>query len=352
MKKNILISIVCMFLLFPAAALADSITPDTYTDTLDIGETVTIIKTVTVDEGIPMSVPVDVFFLADSTGSMGGEIGAVQAAMSSILASTAGLGDVAFGVGEYRDTVPPDIYPSAFGYQLDQAITSDTAAVQSAIGAMVANEGGDGPEANLYALNEVANQSETGWRDGSARIIVWFGDAPGHDPSTDGVTEAETIASLQGANIAVQAIDVGYLDSYGQASNIAAATGGAYYAGIDITSIAATIQAAIIEEIEDYDTVALAVSGAPAGVDVDISPAYTGLGLERDETREFEFTVAFTGTAPGTYTFGIDALVDGGVVATEVDNITVPGESVPEPATLLLLSTGLLGVAGIRRRKK
>eukprot|EP00737_Agarophyton_chilense_P001524 gb/GEZJ01001713.1/.p1 GENE.gb/GEZJ01001713.1/~~gb/GEZJ01001713.1/.p1 ORF type:complete len:220 (-),score=22.56 gb/GEZJ01001713.1/:349-1008(-) len=41
----------------------------------------------------------------------------------------------------------------------------------------------DFPEANLAALYTVATSDEIGWRNGSRRIVVHFGDAPGHEPS-------------------------------------------------------------------------------------------------------------------------------------------------------------------------
>ena len=48
-RKNLLIGIfgiLCGLLLLPVAAMADSITPDSYSATIDVGESVTITKTV------------------------------------------------------------------------------------------------------------------------------------------------------------------------------------------------------------------------------------------------------------------------------------------------------------------
>ncbi|MEW5757840.1 MAG: hypothetical protein AB1810_16240 [Pseudomonadota bacterium] len=44
----------------PAAALADSLTPTTFSATMNVGETVTIKKTLTVDAGAPTTSKVDV----------------------------------------------------------------------------------------------------------------------------------------------------------------------------------------------------------------------------------------------------------------------------------------------------
>jgi hypothetical protein len=79
-------------------ALADSVAPSTYSDTLEIGGSVTIRKTVTAEAGGPDSARVDVFFLADSTGSMGGQIAQAKANANTIISSLSGLGDVHFDV--------------------------------------------------------------------------------------------------------------------------------------------------------------------------------------------------------------------------------------------------------------
>ncbi len=347
-KKILMLALGLAFLGMGSVALADSISPSSFSGSGATGASYTVNKTVTVSAGTPTTSLVDVLFFADTTGSMGTAIAGVKSGAAGIMSSAAGLGNVAFGAAEYKDV------GDSFVYRLNQGITTNTAAVQTGINAWVASGGGDTPEGQLFALQQAAGAA-TGWRTGSARILVWFGDAPGHDPS-NGVTEAQATAALTGNNVKVEAISVGFdqLDQTGQATRIANATGGSFFSGINQSAIVDAINDAISTAITTYSTVAIDTSEVPAGVGVTVTPgSYTG-SFDRSIERTFEFDVTFTDLEPGTHVFSIYGTIDGGrILPGELDTIVSDGGGpvgVPEPATLVLLGCGFVALAGLKRK--
>ena len=307
-----------------AAAAAPGVTPATVTDTMLPGETETISKTVETP-AIPPNP--DIFFLADSTGSMGSAIANVKANATSIMNQVLAAQPTAqFGAGEYRDV------GDAFVYRLNQAITANTAAVQTGINAWIADGGGDTPEGQLFALEQVAGPT-TGFRTGSSRILVWFGDAPGHDPR-NGSTEASATAALVAAGVRVIAISTGFnqLDATGQATRIANATGGTFFAGASDSQVAAAILAGLANLPA---TVTHSVS-CPAGVSATLTPASQTVTSGGTVTFSETYGVG-AGTLAGTYVCTVDFLINGvsgGNAFRETITITVP------PPDLAVAKTG------------
>jgi hypothetical protein len=272
---------------------------------------------------------------------MGTAIGNVKSSAGSILSSVAGLGDVQFAVGEYKD------FGDVYTYRLNTALTATQASAQSGINAWSASGGGDYQEAELFALKTLADG--TPWRAGSKRILVWFGDASGHDPS-GGVTEAIATTALVNNKVAALALDVGTMNDTGQPGRIAAATGGKYYASINSSDVAQKIKDAITTSVVNYSVVSLDLSEVPAGLTAELTPTdYTGT-FDRTVERNFSFNLKFTAVAPGTYDFPVYATVDGGRVATERDSIQVGGGVPDGGLTAALLGIGLSGLSLLARR--
>jgi hypothetical protein len=312
-------------------------------------ETVTV--TVPANAAIPQA---DVYFLADATASMGGILAAVQAGATNILAAltTTGL-DLAYGVGNYKD-FPDD--PFCFQHQLNP--TDVVADVTSAIGAWAASGGSDTPEGQLFALDRLAEPpgGTIGWRPGSKRILVWFGDAPGHDPvcaaisgATD-ITEASATAKLVAEQITVLAISVANpgLDAdprpistdyvgacgapggaAGQATRIADATGGQAVGGINAATIVDTIIDLLKAAVSTINNLKLVPAGATAPFVTSITPAGGYGPLHTDKEHKLQFQVRFTGAVPCTddeqvLTGSLDVVVDGVVVAHKAVEVKVP----------------------------
>jgi uncharacterized repeat protein (TIGR01451 family) len=251
---------------------------------------------------------------------MGGAIGNVQtnatAVMNDVLLAQPTSN---FGAASYKDFDNSGCGPDPYVFQTVAVLTARTANVQTGINSWSAFGGCDTPEADLFALEQVANT--TPWRVGSSRIIAWFGDAPGHDPSGPS-TEASATAALDANGVRVIAINVGNLDAFGQAGRITAATGGKLLNGVSSSDVAN----AILEGLHSLPvTVTPSVSCDPQ-LSALVSPA-SASGTSGDA---FTFTATITvdpSALGGTYSCHISFLINGvpaGPDFDEVDTITVP----------------------------
>ncbi len=214
-------------------ASGSGVEPSSYSNTLESGSSVTITKTVHTP-AIPPNP--DIVFLSDTSGSMEATIENVKANATSIMntvneAQPPGA-TAEFAAADYKDGRPGeepegcDTDPYAF--HLGQALTTALPAVQSAINVWKAEGGCDAEESQVNALYTLATDG-VGFRSDSTRVVVWFGDVPGHDPDL-GHTLNEAIEALVAAHIRVIAVPVktaeAGLDATGQATAVAKATGG------------------------------------------------------------------------------------------------------------------------------
>lgn len=142
----------------------------------------------------PELVQADIFFAIDLTGSMGGVRAQLQANMNDIISRVQSfVPDVAFGLASYKDyngtftTLVPCVFNSNYGggdypYLLHQPMTTNRTNIETAVAALPpASGGGDLPESYNRLLYEALNDPGIGWRPGSRRLIVNFGDEMPHD---------------------------------------------------------------------------------------------------------------------------------------------------------------------------
>jgi hypothetical protein len=361
MRPAILLAVAALIVALLAAGPARAhdpvlgVDPATVDVTVAPGDSTDVIKTVHTPEILPTP---DIYFLADTTGSMTSVIANVQADAAAVLAAVDALAsDPRYGAGDYRD-FPFDAYAFNNGAPIPAA-DDDGAAALAAIMGWTAFGGVDIAEAQLYALHRLAEHADAGFRAESAPIIVWFGDAPGHDPVCDeisgdvghDVTEATVTAELVSAGVRVIAISTstgvpngldgdpgGFSGDYagtcviggsaGQATRIADATGGVHLTGVAPANIAA----AILEGLGalEVEVVPQATCDDPS-VTVAWNPA--SQTVTSGEDAIFTETISASLAAPqgSAVTCSVDFLVDGELldgftqtITVEIPDVTVP----------------------------
>ncbi|WP_293135289.1 hypothetical protein [Microcoleus sp. bin38.metabat.b11b12b14.051] len=339
----------------------------------------TLSKDQTLAEVVKVTIPksgvvpkVDAYFLADTTGSMNTAIAAVKKGIVDAMTRIQALGsDVWFGVGDYKDFPAPiaDEHPYAFAHQ--SSLSGNIAQAKAAIDSWKTSPGQDTPEAQFYGLDQVAEPpgGKIGWRADSKRIIVWFGDAAGHDSVCKAIsklsydiTEASVTAKLVAEKIKVLALSMNTnyrapagLDDEprnssstfrakcgepggtpGQGTRIAKATGCKLVQGVSVDTIINTIVTELTAQIAVIGNVSLVASGATAPFVVAIAPT-AGYGpLSRDQDNQVSFDVSWLGNVPGTsssqvFSGSLDVVADGEVVGGKTVKITVPISFPPLP---------------------
>ncbi len=210
------------------------------------------------DGGRAAGMAVDVLFLLDVTGSMGDEIAQLKATISEVAGELAALPqtpDVRFGMTLFRDE--GDLFVTAtFDF------TGDVGAFQDALDDVIADGGGDTPEAVDEAF--AAALSDPSWRDPASTVQLVFlvGDAAPQvgrqvqTPYTASITEAAT------RGITVHAVAASNTDDSAEVAfrQIAQGTGGrfvflTYGAGGTATGSSTDIASTDYEELSLDDLV-------------------------------------------------------------------------------------------------
>ena len=370
MKKLVWLASLLLPFAVAVDALADSspVTPASVTATLTAGQTA-LVTTQVVTPTIPANP--DLVFLADTTGSMSGAIGNVRDNANSIMDTIGAANPSAqFGVAEYKDEGDSPLYA------VDQNLTADKDAVATGIGNWSADGGGDYPEGQINALYHLA--SDISWRSDSNRIIAWFGDAPGHDPS-NGVTLDQAIAALTAAHIRVIAITVGEgdaarsagkapiaatavqpvgdgLDDYGQATAIVNATGGV------LMSTGGDVAKAILDGLKALDTTVVPVFSGDSHLGMTFDPptqtVASGTTVTIKETLKVTADAPAGATLKGTVSYKLNGAVGTGYTQSITVNTpkgavlaATAGPGGPLPIGLLALTLLVAGAAlyGLQR---
>lgn len=154
---------------------------------------------------------IDLAFVIDTTGSMGGTIDDVRTQVSRIVeVLSTRSASYRFALVSYRDDPGHTGDPDDYAARLDTPFTSDTAAFQAGLDRLVADGGGDTPEAVYSGLQMAFAQP---WRPGVRKVAIAIGDAPAHDPEpVSGLSADDVIAqSLAVDPVEVYPLDVGAL---------------------------------------------------------------------------------------------------------------------------------------------
>lgn len=267
------------------AAFAQGVSPVSVSGNVNPGQTIHVSKTVATPVVPPKP---DVVLLVDTTGSMDGAIADVQSGMSTIISTVRGAQpDAQFAITQYRDVGEP------LTFDVASALTSDDTTTTTAINGLVAAGGGDGPEAQINALYQLGSGGNAiAYRADSSRIVVWFGDASGHDPS-NGHTLSDAITSVTDVGATVIAIDITTpfndgLDAAGQATAVTTATGGPLFSGVDPGAVAASI-------LNGLQNLPVEISASPtcdAGLSVTLTPATQTVASGTNAVFDEAITVA------------------------------------------------------------
>jgi hypothetical protein len=176
---------------------------------------------------------VDIVFVFDTTGSMGGEINAMKTAAINFADALAASGiDYRLGLTEYKDfPKSPCGGTSDFPYKVYNGgnLTSSKTTFQGWISGLRASGGADWPESLLAALSHTVSDQK--WRGGSARkIAIVITDAPPHDDghscNAEGNRLANVISKLVSNGIVTHVVSD---STYSANKQIASATGGSFF---------------------------------------------------------------------------------------------------------------------------
>lgn len=173
-------------------------------------------RTVSYDLDLPPTpTPLDVVFVVDTTGSMGGVIAGLRRGLQQIVDEIAAAGiDAQFGVAEFKEyPIAPWGSAPDVPYRRLRAVGPVDDGLEDAIEALEASGGGDVPESALTALHQSASGAgdaaggvapglDARFRPGALRVVVTVTDARFHrEPGYPGPTLPQAAAALRGRDV-------------------------------------------------------------------------------------------------------------------------------------------------------
>lgn len=178
----------------------------------------------------------DIVFLLDATGSMARAIDAIKQNIARFVGTmTTPNPNGGQVVKEWRAKVVGyrDLDYSDFPWYVDNPFTSDVADLETQLGALKADGGGDEPETLLEALYKLAHMPASpageqlrpdAWRPvgGGRRFIVVFTDAPFKEPLRDprGASIDDVILNLMTAKIVLHIFAPKKFERYGTLAEV------------------------------------------------------------------------------------------------------------------------------------
>jgi Mg-chelatase subunit ChlD len=152
--------------------------------------------------GAPARADLDVVFVLDTTGSMGGEIGEAQQRLRELAAAlaTSRAGErLRFGVVAFRDRGDDYVTKTS-------ALTAEIGMTDAFLAGLSAGGGGDNPESVLAALAVALRDMRWDPALTTERRIVLVGDAPAHLDYPDEATPEQIIEQARREHVVIDAI--------------------------------------------------------------------------------------------------------------------------------------------------
>jgi VCBS repeat-containing protein len=297
------------------------------------------------------TVPLDLVFAIDTTGSMGGTISQVSANVTSLAQSIAATStNYRFALVDYKDGADQG---DPYRAQVDLGFTTDVTSFANAAAALGANGGGDTPE-SVYS--GIMTGLDLPWRNGVRKVVIAIGDAPGKDPEPE---TGYTLATVRDRALAVDPAQVYTVATSSDSSAndflaaIAAATGGQHASAPDPDAFVSTLQSTIVSAgsapIADAGGPYTAIAGDPAQLAAtgsrDESENIVGYDWDFNADGSYDETttngiVRHTYTEVGTQMFVVRVRAESGLAGTATATVAVNAAPAPPSTPTGLTATG------------